>query len=478
MALPTILIDSATGSDTAASGAGPSTALTGTSASTDGAGTLVTLDGSPDLTNVATDGSHVIYLADTTAGARNFGKITAKDAGAFTVTVANAFGLSLSGKSWAIGGKRASLGSTTSTKLIDNNSAAGDAMPGWILEFQSGHTETISATKTFRRSGDTTSGPIYTQGTAGAATRPIITFSNNGNGFALNGTNLVFRNFEIQNSNATKTASVAIHFSSAGGYALIRNVKVSHSTNKFWKAFTPYNPVRFEDCEIGYCANLGIDHANSTFLHVINCWIHDCGSHGIATNNGSMTSSIVIAGCLFTANTGNGVLEQDTGAYTASHQPLICIGNTFDANTSDGLKITGGTTARPLGSGVIDNNIFSNNGGYGINLSGASIADAVLQGLMTSMRGNCFYNNTSGATNPSSLPLTNEESSTANPTFTAGTTGGADYSIGTPLKALGYPTINIGTTSNTRSYVDPGASQRQESGGGVRLVNVNGGADQ
>src|SRR5262245_38170373 len=116
MPLPTILVDSTTGSDTAASGAGPATALTGSAASTSADGLTVTLDGSPDLTNVATDGSHAVFLNDSTAGARNFGKITAKDNVAKTVTVTNAFGASLSGKSWAIGGKRASIGSTTSTK--------------------------------------------------------------------------------------------------------------------------------------------------------------------------------------------------------------------------------------------------------------------------------------------------------------------------------------------------------------------------
>ena len=75
-AYPTVVFDVANGANApSASGAGPATALTGTSASTDAAGTVVTLDGSPDLSGVATNGSHVIYLNDTTSGNRRWSSI-------------------------------------------------------------------------------------------------------------------------------------------------------------------------------------------------------------------------------------------------------------------------------------------------------------------------------------------------------------------------------------------------------------------
>ena len=174
MPFPTILIDSATGSDTAASGAGPATALTGPAAGTSADGLTVTLDGSPDLSGVATDGTHVLFLSDSTAGNRNFSRITAKDVAARTVTVAHAFGASLSGKPWAIGGRRASIGSATSRKLADNNVSAGDAMPGWKVRLASGHAETLSGALTWRRAGDTTDGPIVLEGEPGAGTMPVV----------------------------------------------------------------------------------------------------------------------------------------------------------------------------------------------------------------------------------------------------------------------------------------------------------------
>src|SRR5262245_26848761 len=100
MGLPIIRFNSSTGSDTAASGAGPGDGTTGGSTlsgasngSTNATGLIVTVP-SADLTNVLTDGSHVIYLADATAGNRNFGKITAKansGTASANVTVSDAF---------------------------------------------------------------------------------------------------------------------------------------------------------------------------------------------------------------------------------------------------------------------------------------------------------------------------------------------------------------------------------------------------
>ncbi len=174
MAFPVVKVDSTAGgaSDTACSGAGPSTALTGTAGATDGAGTTVTLDSGTVLTGVDTTGLHVIYLADTTAGHRRFSRITgtAGSGGATpTVTVADAYTINLTGKSWAIGGTRATVAGAVSLLLFDNNSAAGDAMPGWVVEMQSGHAETgLTATINLRRAGDTTSGPIILRGLPGA----------------------------------------------------------------------------------------------------------------------------------------------------------------------------------------------------------------------------------------------------------------------------------------------------------------------
>jgi hypothetical protein len=464
VALPTIIVNSATGSDTAASGAGPGdgttsgSALTGSSASTSGTGLVVTLDGSPDLTPVATDGSHVIFLNDSTAGNRNFGKITAKDNVGKTVTVADAFGLSLSGKAWAIGGKRASIGGTTSSKLFDNNSAAGDAMPGWTVKMESGHAETLSATLNTRRSGDTTSGPIVLCGASGAATPPILTFSNNGNALVVRANSVNLTDFELQNSNATKTSSVAITSTTSGGINRFSGLKISHSTNKFWQGILiGASGQVVENCETGYCANIGISLSNTTTGDVVNSWIHDCGSDGIQVSGGNGGARCFLWN-IVEKNSGNGIqLNASAGGASAS----CVIGNTLYNNTSDGLLVTGNANGQWLGIKII-NNISANNGGYGYNFS--SISDAAIRACAVLLKNNDSYANTSGATNPGSITDWIGDPA-LNPQFV--NTGADNFAIGTNLKALGYPTTAIGKNSGTTSYADIGVAQRQESGGGL-----------
>lgn len=456
MALPTILVNSATGSDSLASGAGPGTALTGSSASTNLGGTVVTLDGSPDLTNVAVDGSHVIYLADTTAGARNFGKITAKDAGAFTVTVANAFGVGLTGKSWAIGGKRASIGSTTSTKLFSNNSGNGDAMPGWIVELESGHTETITAQYNLRRAGDTTDGNIVLRGASG--TRPILTFSNNGNCLNVVGTNIEMRGIEVRNSNATKTASVAISLVSASVLTHISDMVVTHATDKFWKAVVVASSTSafIENCEFANCASNGVSFTGTAASQIIDCHIHKNAGAGILI---SSTGRNLIERCIINANTGDGINNASTlttNNFLGSHVRHC----TIHGNGGDGIEIAGASTAVGVFNGaLIENNCITGNGAYGIAFTGGSVTATLLAACRAAIRNNCFGSggtaNTSGAVSPTGI---DSGSQSVDPGYTD--TGTDNFTIGPALRSLGYPTAVVPGTS-TRSHMTIGALQPQ-----------------
>lgn len=473
MTFPVILINSATGSDTAASGAGPATALTGTSASTSADGLIVTLDGSPSLTNVAVDGTHVIFLNDTTAGARNFGRITAKDDTAKTVTVGNAFGSSLSGKAWAIGGKRASVTGTTSRKLLDNNSAAGDWLPGWAIEMQSGHSEISSATLTNRRAGDNTSGGVELRGEPGATVLPLITFSNNGQAIGTTVGYFTIRDFELRNSNATKTASSAFGPSEVNQTIAAIGIKVSHSTDKFYRGISSgQGGFYLENCDIGNTVSTGVFHNNASYTMVmINCYIHDCGGAGIEFAG----SPCSIVGNIIARNNGHGIIYNCAVSTLGNFQPgsySPVSHNTVDSNTGDGFRVTGSASL----SQPFFNNIMSNNTGFGLNFTTGS--DRVLAAAGRRLMNNVFYNNGSGATNPSSLPIVNINAQTSNPTYA--NAAGGDFSIGANLKAKGHPlagTLPVGKHSTTYSYVDPGASQRQEAGGGGLILPrpMNGG---
>jgi hypothetical protein len=449
MALPVILVNSATGSDTVASGAGPATALTGTAASF--AAAVVTLDGSPDLTNVATDGSHTLYLV-TSTGVKHF-KITAKDNGADTVDVTPNPAGTASGLTWGIGGKRASIGATTSRLLFDNAGAAGDAMPGWAVEMESGHTETLSDRLVFRRAGDTTSGPITLRGTRGAATPPVLTWNTNDIALFPAASYQHVLDFEIQNTNATKTASEAIRMQTASG-GMIRGIKIAHATNNFWRGINVVGEAgTIDSCDIGYTETSGVRMGTGgSFSTVIrNNYIHSVAGTGLDLDD---------AGDLFVALNieGNVVYDCNTGlsasAANSTSGRLVLANNVFHANIGDGAFLD--NTNSGWISALIENNIFSNNGGYGINFDNLTLV--FLQAYGVTIRNNDFYSNASGKYLPSDVGSLDEQ--TLDPQFT--NAAGGDFSIGTNLKALGFPTGFIGKSSATRSYVDVGAAQRQE----------------
>ena len=153
MAEPTILFNSATGSDTN-SGAGPSTAITSTSGSTDSAGTVVTIPNA-NLSAVAVDGSHAVYISG-----HGLRKITAKaDSGLSTanVTVSTAYGTSLSGLTVAIGGVRQYLFGSTRAEIESS------CEEGWTLELAAGHSESLTA-PTSLSFGSTRDNPITIRG--------------------------------------------------------------------------------------------------------------------------------------------------------------------------------------------------------------------------------------------------------------------------------------------------------------------------
>jgi hypothetical protein len=398
MPFPIILVDSATGSDTTASGAGPATALSGTTnAATDAAGLVVTLPASTVLSGVATDGSHCLFLDDSTAGARNFGKITATagSGGATpTVTVSDAFGSSLSGKSWAIGGRRATFYGTASRKLCENNAGAGDAMPGWAIEMQSGHAETIAATVNTRRAGNTTSGAITVRGVAGAATRPVLTFSAGGNGFVPRGHYQVFRSFDVLDTNghtltvfncgtlsycsivdlraADPTNYPAMFVDELCQGSKVAGCKVRTGGKGIRISAVPGAPATVEGCDLR-CGNTAIDASgcDPLGLHVVGNLIHETAGVGILVD---LAAQGIGRSITVSRNTVDG-----------------CTGG-----TSDGIQVAGGTAEAMLNLRIEDN-LLTNNGRYGLNFASASVTDGLLSADAPLIRNNNTYNNASGA---------------------------------------------------------------------------------
>lgn len=151
MAYPTILMDSSSGDDTNASGAGPSTAITSTSASTSVDGLTVTIPNA-NLSAVATDGSHAVYISGeglrAITGTADSGLSTAN------VTVGTAFTGSLTGQTAAIGGVRQYLFGSTKSELESSLES------GWTVSLAAGHSESYNGSAITFNCGDTRSNPV------------------------------------------------------------------------------------------------------------------------------------------------------------------------------------------------------------------------------------------------------------------------------------------------------------------------------
>ncbi len=455
MAFPTILVSSGTGSDTAASGAGPATALSGTTnASTSSDGLTVTLPASTDLSGVAVDGSHVIFLNDTTAGNRNFGKITssAGSGGATpTVVVSNAFGGSLSSKSWAIGGLRASIGSTTSRKLFDNNGGAGDMKPGWIVQMNSAHSEALTARIDFRAVGDTTSGPVILRGASAAATRPAVS----------NTADLVMRSqyWIFQDFNLGAAGGSANGIISLAGSVRFMGLQVSgFSTTNITLNTSGAAGDNVLNSDI-FAGGIGIDISTCQDAQIIGNYIHSGTSHGVVGNT-SLTG-LNISKNIITDMGGDGI--HLTQGRSDAYAGVIIDSNTIAANAGDGIEYSGDSDS--LGALTITDNILSSNGGYGLKFTDSETL-ANLQARGTVIIGNNTYSNTSGAYLPAGAGQLDPG---VNPSFV----GGSNFGVGPALAGLAWPTV-VGLSTTTNVAV-PGAAQSAASGGSGYSGGVFGG---
>lgn len=407
MAFPVILVDSTNGSasDTAASGAGPTTAKTGTGASSTTT-TNIDITDTVDLSGVSTAGDAVIYFADTTAGHRRFARITNVTGGPsgstwhITLDSNSPVTASVGPVSWAIGGVRATVGSATSYLLFDNNSAAGDAMPGWWVELQSGHTETISGNGVnqfvFRRSGDQTSGRLGIRTKAGAAVAPVLTFLGNTFCFVAGNSTTnyigIIGPMELKNSNATKTASWAVYDSGASTWQVSQvYARTAGSTGQFWKGIGVSGSL-VKGCEIANTASNGIEIISASGIggEIVGCKIHNCGGDGIAAPSVDARALFVHDNVIY-ANTGSGINLNNSSASLGVRWAVW--GNTVNGNGSDGIRIASATVA--LATLTIANNLLTNNTGQGLCFANASATDAYLAGTIgtLSILNNNTYNN-------------------------------------------------------------------------------------
>lgn len=155
-----------------------------------------------------------------------------------------------------------------------------------------------------------------------------------------------------------------------------------------------------------------------------------------------------VVNCLIYANTGTGINSIGASGLVTN--------NTINGNTgasSDGYNDGGNPR-----SAIFINNIFSNNGRYG-----ANVTSGIGPELWADY--NDFFGNATAARN--NFP-TGPHDSTADPQFA--NTGAGDFSIGTNLAALGWPGAFPRATST--GYMDIGAVQRQAGSGSAGMLFI------
>ena len=445
------ILFSSSGSNSEASGVGPSTAVVGYDAELDGSANVDVSSDGVDLSSISAGDLLFCY----TSTGRKYSVIQSIDTTNEIIRTEDLWSVE-SMVSWAVGGKRQTLAGSSE---IWNNSGQGDGKGGWVVEMESGFTETFSSQQDFQpEPGE----KVFTiRGAKSSATRPCIYFSNDSKGFhKANNAFIAFEGFDIKNTNASKTASAAISNSASFSSVFVRNMKIADATDKFYIALDGGSRFGFivSDSDLGHCVYAAARGTASQLYggSFYNTYIHDCGSYGVFLNSG-------LAGfrrCVIANNTLDGLRlgrpfdfsSTDSSGYGANDISQ----SVFYSNGSSGISFS-----EDLEEGrQITHNIFVSNGSYGIAVGGSKFS---LKFSGENVNGNAFYDNTT-ADYTSGMLTVGDVDLLADP-FTASAT--EDFSLnsdadgGAALRAI---TSIIGsTTSYPFNWLTDGSGS---SGGG------------
>ena len=333
-----ILFNSATGSDVAASGLGPATAVTGSGASTTGSSAVVT---GIDTTGVTA--GDLLWVQSSSG--RQFSIVATVDSGS-QVTCDDQFANTEAGRTWAIGGKRATLENADSRTLF----GVVGWKTIWIVELE---TNQVISSSVVVGEGGTIRG-------SDEALRTITQTANTSCfSFAVSSLSLGLRHIKLENTNGSKSSATGVVFNqSFSGVSAYRCV-FGDPTNKLNNAIlrtagTPRNTA-FLECRISHCLNVGYDAGNTNHSpSFFRCRINNNGGHGIVTGRPNASSFLENT---FDSNSGSGLFVNSNGGGE------IIKGNVFYNNASDGIEIAA-SDREPF---VIVDNIAFGNGRYGIN---------------------------------------------------------------------------------------------------------------
>jgi len=465
MALPTIVINSGTGSDSAASGAGPSTAITGVLAATH-TNTTVNITDAVALGSVLTNGSAALWI--NTGSGRQWSGITAisGSSGAWVVTVANAYTATTSGQTWGIGGQRASMAGSAQLFV--------DWQLGWIVDVQTGETISATITMTGPTVANTALSPIITSTTFTTwGTQPLIqTATNSTVMFKVGTTGLTIRNLSFKNTATTRSdcfqalsaSGVNITWSSCIFDGFVQAINGSNNVpNQFSQCILESSEVKNCTGTSGSPSAVSFNEATGGACQVINCYIH------------SNVSALYMSGS--TAGSGGNVYgnvfaNNSAGTpVTLSPANVSFINNTV-YNCGAGTTLGAITfTGTPIGVASIENNIFASNAGYAIAIASSGIPTALL------IRNNAYYSNNGNGTGLDLLTISKGLGditltaspfvSTSTPDFGLNSTAGGGTAC--KGKAATVPNASANTAGDLGAIPSGGGGSGGASGGLINL---------
>jgi len=408
-----IVFNASTGDDAAASGLGPATAQTGSGASTDGTAVVT------GITTTGVSAGDLLWVQ--TASGRQFSIIASVDSGT-QVTCDDTFALG-SGQTWAIGGKRATFENASSRQLFQDVKAA------MVIETETDQSVT-SMISILTVAGSYNDGFIVLRGDS-ASTQRVFNSSALSPCIGGNGdwSRWRFENLKFTNSySGTKTsAATGIRFRGSAFFCV--NCIFGDSTNQLYTSVYRYDStaaVKMFRCVIENCTGPGIpvDSVNYNPT-LIGCIIRNNALHGCSVHTGTIT------GCLIYGNGGHGIITANNSTWYGTIK-----GNVIYGNSGDGVNFS--STTRAFSAYVIENNIISENTGYGV---GGALAGSNDYGAFVDC--NAFYSNTSGnyqnlTSGPNDITLTADPfTDAAADDFTINETSGGGADLRTKAVTLG-----------------------------------------
>lgn len=214
--------------------------------------------------------------------------------------------------------------------------------------------------------------------------------------------------------------------------------------------FQADNNQVFNRCTFDNNVTGGVD-TDAIALHI------ESISHTNGNGYGIQHTSGILYGCLIYNNgTGNGVIAQ-----SGTNAPAVMLNSTLDGNSQGGV-IGYDDNSSSIGTFAFVNNIFAN---WKTALDfAADFGHQVLVG------NNVYYNNLTADVNGNADVGSGENPQTGDPVFT----GATDFTIGAAGSAKATGT-DAGDSTGGTSFMDIGAHQREEAGGGGVAPLVDGG---